>query len=88
MFFSLPLDVETHGGENGTKGELERMEISAVLSLGVQGVEEAYVSCRMTLICSKRLILNADTVWNRVCSPANFICYHRTLHSHRSIASP
>ena len=42
LFFSLPLDAETHGG--GANGDLEKMEISAVLSLGEQGVEEAYVS--------------------------------------------
>lgn len=44
LFFSLPIDAETHGGEKATNGELEKMEISAVLTLGVQGVEDAYVS--------------------------------------------
>lgn len=42
LFFSLPLDAETHGGEKSE--ELEKMEISAVLTLGVQNVEDAYVS--------------------------------------------
>ncbi len=43
LFFSLPVDAETHGGEKGAHGELEKMEINAVLTLGMQGVEEAYV---------------------------------------------
>lgn len=42
LFFSLPIDAETHGGQKG--GELEKMEISAVLTLGVQNIEDAYVS--------------------------------------------
>ncbi|KAI0343351.1 TBC-domain-containing protein [Trametopsis cervina] len=40
LFFSLPIDAETHGGQKG--GELEKMEISAVLTLGVQNIEDAY----------------------------------------------
>ena len=44
MFFSLPVDAETHGGEKAVSGELEKMEISAVLTLGVQNIEDAYVS--------------------------------------------
>ena len=44
LFFSLPIDANTHGGEKSASGELEKMEISAVLSLGAQSVEEeAYV---------------------------------------------
>ena len=46
LFFSLPVDAETHGGQKAADNELEKMEISAVLSLGQQGVEEAYVSLR------------------------------------------
>ncbi|KAI0091573.1 TBC-domain-containing protein [Irpex rosettiformis] len=42
LFFSLPIDAETHGGEKAASGELERMEISAVLTLGVQNIEDAY----------------------------------------------
>ncbi|KAJ3521706.1 hypothetical protein NM688_g8980 [Phlebia brevispora] len=42
LFFSLPLDAESHGGDKSITGELEKMEISAVLSLAQQGVEEAY----------------------------------------------
>ena len=44
LFFSLPVDAETHGGEKAVSGELEKMEINAVLSLGVQGEEDSYVS--------------------------------------------
>ncbi len=44
LFFSLPVDAETHGGEKAASGELEKMEISAVLTLGVQNIEDAYVS--------------------------------------------
>ncbi|KAI0796190.1 TBC-domain-containing protein [Abortiporus biennis] len=48
LFFSLPIEPQTSeiqndGKEKETKGsneELERMEISAMLTLGVQGVEE------------------------------------------------
>lgn len=42
LFFSLPVDIDCHGGEKNH--ELEKMEISAVLTLGVQNVEDAYVS--------------------------------------------
>ncbi|KAI0692491.1 TBC-domain-containing protein [Cytidiella melzeri] len=42
LFFSLPVDAETHGGEKAASGELEKMEISAVLTLGVQNIEDAY----------------------------------------------
>lgn len=53
LYFSLPLDAESHGGEKGAHGELEKMEISAVLSLAQQGVEEAYVSTRSVCLCSQ-----------------------------------
>ena len=46
LFFALPLDAETHAGPRDANSELEKMEISAVLSLGQQGVEEAYVRTR------------------------------------------
>ncbi|KAF7790246.1 hypothetical protein EIP86_001198 [Pleurotus ostreatoroseus] len=42
LYFALPLDAESHGGDKASNGELEKMEISAVLSLAQQGVEEAY----------------------------------------------
>lgn len=42
LFFALPLETENYGRENGG-GELETIEVGAILSLGVQGVEEAYV---------------------------------------------
>ena len=42
LFFALPPEVEHYGRENGA-GELEKIEVGAILSLGVQGVEEAYV---------------------------------------------
>ena len=52
LFFSLPVDPqiessnekEKPNGNASNGGELERMEISATLSLGVSGVEEPYVS--------------------------------------------
>ena len=50
LYFALPLDAESHGGDKASNGELEKMEISAVLSLAQQGVEEAYVSL-VTLYC-------------------------------------
>lgn len=54
LYFSLPIDVETHGGEKGAAGELEKMEVPSVLTLGVQGesrdvLEQAYV--RTTFHC-------------------------------------
>lgn len=50
LFFALPVDAESHGGEKSANGELEKMEISAVLSLAQQGVEEAYVSKRCSIM--------------------------------------
>ena len=44
LFFSLPVDAETHGGQKAADNELEKMEINAVLSLGVQSEEDSYVS--------------------------------------------
>ena len=54
LFFSLPVDPQIEGvpekekekasGSSGNGGDLERMEISATLTLGVSGVEEPYVS--------------------------------------------
>ncbi|KIP03429.1 hypothetical protein PHLGIDRAFT_130142 [Phlebiopsis gigantea 11061_1 CR5-6] len=48
LFFALPPEVEHYGRENGA-GELEKIEVGAILSLGVQGVEEAYTG-RLHLI--------------------------------------
>jgi hypothetical protein len=45
IFFSLPPDVtETKGDQ-----EAEKMDINAVLSLGVHGVEDSYVSTTLSL---------------------------------------
>lgn len=46
LFFALPPEVEHYGREAGA-GELEKIEVGAILSLGVQGVEEAYVRARI-----------------------------------------
>ena len=44
LFFALPVDAETHAGRKDANSELEKMEINAVLCLGVQGEEDSYVS--------------------------------------------
>lgn len=41
LFFALPPEVEHYARQGG--GELEKIEVGAILSLGVQGVEDAYV---------------------------------------------
>lgn len=53
LFFAIPPEVEARVNSNGKdkeKGgagsELEKIEVGAILSLGVQGVEEAYVRTR------------------------------------------
>lgn len=52
LFFSLPVDpqIESDNVEKGNGSangaDMERMEISATLSLGISGVEEPYVSCK------------------------------------------
>lgn len=56
LYFALPPDV--HVGSQGVKAvkeELETMEINAVLSLGVQGEEDSYVST------TSELDLDTDT---------------------------
>lgn len=56
LYFSLPIDVETHGGEKGAAGELEKMEVPSVLTLGMQGsesrdiLEQAYVGTILTCV--------------------------------------
>ena len=45
LYFALPYDVPVSGkSEKDVNEETERMEINAVLSLGVQGEEDSYVS--------------------------------------------
>lgn len=91
LYFALPIDVETHGGEKGAKGELERMEISAVLSLGVQGVEEAYVSDsehRSGRPARPRRVTSVTDICERTSSRASCIYYRRTSRLRRSIANP
>lgn len=50
LFFAIPPEAETNAAGNGKEkekgdagSELEKIEVGAILSLGVQGVEEAYV---------------------------------------------
>lgn len=43
LFFALPPEIENYSKENGSNAELDKIEVGAILSLGVQGVEEAYV---------------------------------------------
>lgn len=53
LFFSLPVDpqIESNNAEKGNGSangtDMERMEISATLSLGISGVEEPYVSYKL-----------------------------------------
>ncbi|KAK7031705.1 rab-GTPase-TBC domain-containing protein [Favolaschia claudopus] len=42
IFFSAPNSVPSNGGEKNPADEIEKMDINAVLSLGVQGEEDAY----------------------------------------------
>jgi hypothetical protein len=46
VFFSIPeaLPVPIKNKEKQGSGEVEKMEINAILSLGAQGVEDSYVS--------------------------------------------
>jgi hypothetical protein len=46
IFFSLPSVGSLDGTEKSAFQHVEKMDINAVLSLGVQGVEESYVSVR------------------------------------------
>ena len=44
MFFGIPEEKKRSGEEGGVNGKaVDRMEINAVLSMGEQGVEDAYV---------------------------------------------
>ncbi|KII87177.1 hypothetical protein PLICRDRAFT_42827 [Plicaturopsis crispa FD-325 SS-3] len=42
IFFSIPSDYSPDGAEKAPTDELEKMDINAVLSLGVQGEEDSY----------------------------------------------
>lgn len=47
IFFSIPevlVAPPANNGEKSNSGEVEKMEINAVLSLGEEGVEDSYVS--------------------------------------------
>lgn len=44
IFFSLPSVGSLDGTAKTSAQEVEKMDINAVLSLGVQGVEDSYVS--------------------------------------------
>jgi hypothetical protein len=44
LFFSLPNIEETTSNSKADQDELESMEINAVLSLGIAGEEDSYVS--------------------------------------------
>ncbi|KAF7371116.1 hypothetical protein MSAN_00746700 [Mycena sanguinolenta] len=46
IFFSVPPIPRSNGTEKNPAEEIEKMDINAVLSLGVQGEEDAYVSYR------------------------------------------
>lgn len=46
IFFSLPSVGSLDGTAKTSAQEVEKMDINAVLSLGVQGVEDSYVSGR------------------------------------------
>lgn len=65
------------GGEKSTgphENELEKMEINAVLSLGVQGEEDSYVSARACIFppqssCTPFVVARYSSVWIS-CDPA------------------
>jgi len=48
IFFSLPSLGSLDGTEKSSSQEVEKMDINAVLSLGVQGEEDSYVSVDQT----------------------------------------
>lgn len=52
IFFSLPSVGSLDGTEKTPAQEVEKMDINAVLSLGVQGEEDAYVGLLLTRILS------------------------------------
>lgn len=81
LYFALPLDAESHGGDKASNGELEKMEISAVLSLAQQGVEEAYVSSVVFYYTR----LHAQIYAN---SQGNCTSFLHTWRSHLWTASP
>lgn len=49
LFFSLPLDAQVGVGEK--VNEQERMDISAVLTLGQDAEEDPYVSVNRSMLC-------------------------------------
>jgi hypothetical protein len=59
-FFSLPLASNVNGNEKAPSQEVEKMDINAVLSLGVQGEEDAYAS--RNIPASVKLLTGYDVV--------------------------
>lgn len=49
IFFSLPSVGSLDGTEKTSEQHVEKMDINAVLSYGVQGVEDSYVSVELAL---------------------------------------
>jgi len=52
VFFSIPEALPIKLKEKQGSGEVEKMEINAILSLGAQGVEDSYVSDTFKLVYS------------------------------------
>lgn len=85
IFFSIPPAELQYAGSSSPGEEklpheepLEKMEINAVLSLGVQGEEDSYVSTLLSIqsyMCMN-LMLHADT------RQGNCISYHHISPSH------
>ncbi|KAI0766012.1 hypothetical protein BC629DRAFT_1539570 [Irpex lacteus] len=94
LFFSLPVDAETHGGEKAASGELEKMEISAVLTLGVQNIEDAYgthvrVIARETILIPPYLAFSSlDRKVERLNARAGIYALSLSLWHNTKIVSP
>ena len=76
LFFSIPNREDETGSlpENAPQEGSERMEISAVLSMGAQSEEDAYV--RELSTCH----LTNDSGLKKSVRPENCTCYRRISH--------
>lgn len=68
MFFGIPEEKKRSGDEGDAGGKaVDRMEINAVLSMGEQGVEDAYVRSAISISLLKLLCVRLITEKWRVC---------------------
>ena len=76
IFFSLPSSESLSKIEHGDDKQAEKMDINAVTSLGVQGIEDSYVSCGMyrRFLSRPDVDLGRETVFD---SPISRFCFVR-----------